>query len=349
MRIQRYSPADAGRWDEFVAREPGGTFCHLSGWMSVVDRVWGHPAESLIAVEGGEIVGVLPLFEVQSRFFARLFSRMLVSTPNAVYGGVVARNAEAREALLAAAVARAHSLDVDFLELREIDSPGGVSPEFLRQDLYVSFDHPILNDEEALMKSLPRDVRRMVRQGTKHGLTAVFGREELLDDFYAVYAASVHNLGTPVFPKRLFAEFLRQFPGASDLLVIRQGARVAGAVLSFYFRDTVMPYYGGAYTDFYGAGVNNFMYWSLMNGGGERGYTRFDFGRSKRGTGAYEFKRGWGMRETPLEYKYFLVRSRQAPNLNPLNPKYRLLVETWKRLPLSLTKLIGPRIVRNFP
>ncbi|MFN0086555.1 MAG: FemAB family XrtA/PEP-CTERM system-associated protein [Blastocatellia bacterium] len=349
MRIQRYSPADAGRWDEFVAREPEGTFCHLSGWMSVVERVWGHLPESLLALEGGEVVGVLPLFEVRSRWFTRWFARMLVSTPNAVYGGVVARNAEAREGLLEAAAARARGLGVDFLELREIDSPGGQSPAFLREDLYVSFDRPIPNDAQALMKSLPRDVRRMIRQGEKHELTAVFGREELLDDFYSVYAASVRNLGTPVFPKRLFAEFLRQFPGASDLLVVRQRGRAAGAVLSFYFRDTVMPYYGGAHADFHRAGVNNFMYWALMNRGLERGYSRFDFGRSKRGTGAYEFKRGWGMRERPLEYKYFLVRSRQAPNLNPLNPKYRLLVETWKRLPLSLTKLIGPRIVRNFP
>ncbi|MDX2029393.1 MAG: FemAB family PEP-CTERM system-associated protein [Blastocatellia bacterium] len=350
MRIERYSPADAGRWDAFVMGAPEATFCHLSGWMAVIERVWGHSAESLLAVEDGEVAGVLPLYEVRSPFFSRLFSRMLVSTPNAVYGGVVARNAEARERLLDAAADRARRLDVDFLELREIASPGGeASPAFVGQDLYVSFDHPISDDDQALMRSLPRDVRRMIRQGEKQGLTAVFGREELLDEFYEIYAASVRNLGTPVFPKRLFAEFLRQFPDASDLLIIRQGSRAAGAVMSFYFRDTVMPYYGGAHKEFFRTGVNNFMYWTLMRRGGERGHTRFDFGRSKRGTGACEFKRGWGMRETPLEYKYFLVRSRQAPNLNPLNPKYRLLVETWKRLPLSLTKLIGPRIVRNFP
>ena len=343
MEIRPYMPADAARWDALMAASPEATFCHLSDWQAVVERVWGHAPESLCAVENGELVGALPLFLVAGR----LFGRRLISTPNAVYGGVVARSDAVREALLAAAVARARQLAVEYLELREIG--GAAAPGFLPEELYVGFACSLPAEEAARWAQLPRDVRRMIRQGEKHGLTAVAGREELLDEFYGVYAASVRNLGTPVFPKRLFAELLAAFPGSSDLLVIRQGSRPAGAVLSFYFRETVYPYYGGAHRAFYRAGVNNFMYWALMNHAARRGCRRFDFGRSKRGTGACEFKRGWGMRETPLAYKYFLVRSRQAPNLNPLNPKYRLLVETWKRLPLSLTKWIGPRIVRNFP
>src|SRR5262249_37313006 len=192
-------------------------------------------------------------------------------------------------------------------------------------------------------------IRRMVRQALKHGMRSSLGREELLDDFYNVYATSVRNLGTPVFPKELFAEYLREFPESSDILIIRQGDRVAAGVLSFYFRNTVMPYYGGAYPEFYRMGVNNLMYWELMRRAGARGYTRFDFGRSKRNTGAYEFKRGWRMRERELPYKFFLVRSKKMPNLNPLNPKFKLMVEMWKRLPLQLTKLIGPKIVKHLP
>jgi FemAB-related protein (PEP-CTERM system-associated) len=347
FRVRPYGPADAAAWDAYVRRARPATFCHLSGWMRVVETTWRHETRSLLAErdgpDGKQIVGVLPLGHLRSR----LFGSMLVSTPNAVYGGAAADDDAVRRCLVEAAQSLAADLRVDHLELRDADGPA--LDGFLDQDLYVTFQTAISTDEDALMKSFPRDTRRMIRQGPKHGLESARGREELLDDFYEVYATSVRNLGTPVFPKRLFAAFLREFPDSSDILIVRHAGRVASAVLNFYFRDTVLPYYGGAYSEFNRMGVNNFMYWELMRSAAARGLTRFDFGRSKRGTGAYEFKRGWGMQEQPLAYRFFLVRARELPNLNPLNPKYRLMIETWKRLPLSVTKLIGPKVVRNLP
>ncbi|MBI1766320.1 MAG: FemAB family PEP-CTERM system-associated protein [Acidobacteria bacterium] len=354
LTIKTHNPADEterGRWDQYVKRSAQATFCHLSGWQRVIERTWQHRNHSLYAERGPEIVGVLPLFHVQSP----LFGSMLISSPNAVYGGVVADDAEAYEALLARARQLGAELQVDFLELRnppaaESDEPVFAEPGFELQDqLYVTFDHPITTDEEALLKTFPRDTRRMIRQGPKHNLTAELLRTEALDQFYNVYATSVRNLGTPVFPKRLFAEFLREFPEDCDILVIRQGEKVAGAVLSFYFRDTVMPYYAGAYAEFYRAGINNFMYAELMRQSAARGFTQFDFGRSKRGTGAYEFKRGWGMQERALPYQIHLVKAQQLPNLNPANPKFKLLIDLWKRLPLGLTKLLGPPLVKYLP
>lgn len=345
--INRYSSALAAEWDHYVRNSAGATFCHLAGWSRVIERTWRYRQYSLYAERAGSIVGVLPLFHVRSR----LFGSRLISTPNAVYGSAVGEDRETRRALIAEAKRLAIELEVDYLELRDWQALGGEAddPQLHSKDLYVAFDHPIMTDEEALMRSFPRDLRRMIRQGPKHGLSSELGREELLDDFYEVYATSVRNLGTPVFPRRLFAEFLREFPEASDILVIRQGARVAGAVLSFYFRDTVMPYYGGAYPEFYRAGVNNFMYWELMRRAAARGHRRFDFGRSKLGTGAYRFKRGWGMREQPLPYQFFLVRAREMPDLNPTNPRFELMIKAWKRLPLGVTKLVGPMIVKNLP
>ena len=339
------------RWDEYVKSAPAATFCHLSGWQRVIERTWQHRNYSLYAERSQEIVGVLPLFHVQSP----LFGAMLISTPNAVYGGVVADDAEAQQALLKRAQELGEELQVDFLELRNppaAQSPvtTHTDPRFQLQDqLYVSFDCPITTDEEVLLKTFPRDTRRMIRQGPKHNLTAASAGAEVLDQFYKVYATSLRNLGTPVFPKRLFAEFLREFPNDSDILVIRQGEKFAGAVLSFYFRETVLPYYAGAYAEFYRTGINNFMYGELMRQSAARGFTRFDFGRSKRGTGAYEFKRGWGMQEHVLPYQVRLIKARQLPNLNPTNPKFKLLIDVWKRLPLGLTKLIGPSIVKYLP
>lgn len=345
IAIKNCSDAGAAAWDGYVRRADHATFCHLSGWRRVIERTWRHQSHCLYAEREGRVAGILPLFRVA----VPLFGSMLVSTPNAVYGGAVADDDHVHDNLIEAAKSLAARLRVDYLELRDTRDGEAATSGFHRQNLYVTFDHPITPDEDALMKSFPRDIRRMIRQGARHGLTSEFGREESLDDFYEVYATSVRNLGTPVFPKRLFAEFLREFPGESDILVIRQDQRVAGAVMNFYFRDAVMPYYGGAYPEFYRAGVNNFMYWELMRAAARRGYTRFDFGRSKRGAGAYEFKRGWGMVETPLPYKFFLVGAKRAPELNPMNPKFKLMIETWKRLPLNLTKLIGPMIVKYLP
>ncbi|MGH9940611.1 MAG: FemAB family XrtA/PEP-CTERM system-associated protein [Blastocatellia bacterium] len=347
--IESYSNADAGKWDGFVRHAAGATFCHLSGWMRVVERVWRHQSHSIYAEKDNRVVGVLPLFHVANSPFGAQFGSRLVSTPNAVYGGVVADDEDVRAELIEAAKSLAESLGVDYLELRDLRESPLTAFGFRRQELYVAFDHPIAPDEDALMKSFPRDVRRMIRQGLKHGLSSQLGREELLDDFYDVYAASVRRLGTPVFPKRLFAGFLREFADASDILVIRRAGRVAGALMSFYFRGAVAPYYGGAYPEFHVAGVNNFMYWELMRSAARRGYSRFDFGRSKHGSGSYEFKRGWGMAETPLPYNFLLVRADRMPNLNPMNPKFKLLIETWKRLPLGFTKLIGPMIVKYLP
>jgi len=355
LTINPYAPADSARWDQFVMRCPAGTFCHLSGWQRVVGRTWGYRQHSLCAERDGEIVGVLPLFHIRGRWFESLFGSLfgstLLSTPNAVYGGAVAADGEAHQALIASARALAAGLTVDYLELRDagLNLGGPADAGCHRRDLYVTFERPLPADEDELLKSFPRDVRRMIRQGEKYGLRAEFGREELLDEFYEVYAASVRRLGTPVFPKTLFASFLREFPAASDILLVRQKGRVAAGVLSFYFRDTVMPYYGGAHRAFHPAGVNNFMYWELMRQSARRGFTRFDFGRSKLGTGACEFKRGWRMVERPLPYQLFPIRADGVPNLNPTNPKFRLMIEVWKRLPLGLTKVLGPKIVRNFP
>jgi len=345
--IKSWPSADCPEWSAYASTAPDATFCHTPGWARVVERTWRHRAHHLYAERNGTIVGVLPLFHVRSR----LFGSVLVSSPNAVYGGPIADDLEARRQLVAEAKRLAVRLKVGHLELRSrvYEDEQASDPELRTKDLYVTFEHPIGTDDDAMMRTFPRDLRRMVRVGSKNGLTSTVGRAEFLDDFYDVYAASVRHLGTPVFPKRLFEGFLREFPDACDILVVRQNDAVLGAVMSFYFRETVLPYYGGAYADAYRTGVNNFMYWELMRSAANRGFTRFDFGRSKQGTGAYHFKRGWGMHERPLPYTYYLVRAKEMPNLNPTNPKFDAVIKLWKRLPLPLTKSLGPLIVRNLP
>jgi FemAB-related protein (PEP-CTERM system-associated) len=332
-------------WDSYVQRAPQGTLFHLSGWSNAVRRTFGHTPAHLRAERDGKTVGVLPLFHVKSP----LFGSMLVSTPNAVYGGVVADDAEANDALIQAAKQKATASGVKYLELRNVDDHAALDPELARKDLYVTFDQPIGPDENEMLKRWPSDIRRMIKLGVKHGFTVETGRHALLEEFYQAYASSVRALGTPVFSRRLFVELLDAFPTASDIMVIRRGGQVAGAVMSFYFRGTVLPYYAGAYAEFYRHGINNFMYWELMRHAARWGCTSFDFGRSKLGTGACAFKRGWRMNERALPYRYFLVRAKELPNLNPTNPRFRVFIRAWKRLPLNVTMKLGPMIVRHLP
>jgi FemAB-related protein (PEP-CTERM system-associated) len=337
--------AEEPAWDDYVQRSPDGTLFHLSSWSRAVGRTFRHAPAHLRAERGGTTVGVLPLFHVKSR----LFGSMLVSTPNAVYGGSIADDPDAHRALIAAAKQKAADAKVDYLELRHLTDVESDDRELRTKELYVAFDQPIDGDEDAMLRRWPSDLRRMIRVGAKYGFECEVGRTELLDDFYQCYATSVRALGTPVFPKRLFAELLDAFPSASDILVLRHEGRVAAAVLSFYFGDAVLPYYAGAYAEFYRGGVNNFMYWQLIRHAVGRGCTRFDFGRSKVGTGACAFKRGWRMRERALPYRYYLVRAREVPNLNPTNPRFAFFIRAWKRLPLRVTTSLGPLVVRHLP
>ncbi len=280
-----------------------------------------------------------------------LLGSTLVSLPNAVYGGVAANDPAIGQALIDEAKRLATKLRVKHLELRHDvqASAGSDDPDLKGKELYVAFDCPISTNDESLMKTFPPDLRRMIRIGVKNELTTEFGREALLDEFYDAYAASVHRLGSPVFPKRLFAACLKSYGDECDIMMIRKDGRVAGTVLSFYFRDTVFPYYSGSYPEFNRAGINNFMYWELMRSAARRGFTKFDFGRSKRGTGAYDFKRGWRMTERALPYKYFLVTAKAVPDVNPLNPKLQPFVNLWKRVPPSVAKFLGPIVVRHLP
>jgi FemAB-related protein (PEP-CTERM system-associated) len=346
IAIRPFDASAAPRWDAYLRQASGGTICHLTGWSSVIERVWSHQPYSIYAEQAGAVVGILPLFQLQSR----IFGSMLVSTPAAIYGGVVADHLAARRALLAEAQRLAERLAVDYLELRN-SQPDGASEAagFLQKDLYVTFERPLPADETTLLASLPKKIRYAIRQARRSGLSSQLGREALLDQFYDVFAANMRNLGTPVYPKRFFAELLRAFPDHTDIMLVRLNGRVAGATMNFYFDGTVLPYYGCAYAALHHTGLTAFMYFELMRRAAERGYTHFDFGRSKRGSGSWAYKRGWKMTERPLPYQFYLVRATRLPGLDPTNPRFKPLIELWKRLPLRLTKLLGPPLIRNIP
>jgi FemAB-related protein (PEP-CTERM system-associated) len=321
-----------------------GTIFHKLVWKRIIESAFRYSSCYLLAEEDDQICGVLPLFHVRLLFAGNT----LISSPFAVYGGILAVNDAAGKALLDACRKYARDWSADYIELRQLTDCK--SPELQTHDsLYFTFVKPIHASPELNFNALPKEARRMVRKAGKFDLTARFVDQDGLDDFYEIYAASVRHLGTPVFSKRLFANCLREMKKNADLLLIYHQNQPIAGVLSFYYRNMVMPYYGGSLPDKNDFAPNNFMYWQLMKHAGERGYTCFDFGRSKSATGAFDFKRHMGFKPVPLTYQYCMLNGGSLPNNNPTNPKFRLAINMWRHMPLSLTKLLGPKLVRQFP
>ncbi len=336
--VRPLADVDRARWDAFVAKHPDATFFHRAGWKRVIEDAFGHRTHFLLAERAGDIVGVLPLAEIRSR----LFGHSLGALPFCAYGGLLADDADAGCALDAAAQALAVRLGVGALEYRNRTAQHADWPT---KDLYVTFRKAIEPEVEANLNAIPRKQRAMVRKGIKAGLKGEI--DAGIGRFFDAYSTSVHRLGTPVFPRRYFQLLQDEFGDDCEVLTIVREGEVIASVMSFYFRDEVLPYYGGGTDAARAVAGNDFMYWELMRRACERGFRVFDFGRSKRGTGSFDFKKNWGFEATPLHYEYFLVRDREVPEINPLNPKYRLFIEAWKKMPRPLANAIGPYIVRN--
>ena len=338
MEIKTLDDSAKERWDSFVEAQPEATFFHKSGWREVIENALGHAAYFLYAEQNGEILGVLPLGHVKSL----LFGNALVSTPFCVYGGVVSANEQARIALEAYACDLARELRVDHLELR--NKLPGTSGRPVK-NLYVTFRKNLDPDAERNLLKIPRKQRAMVRKGISAGLTSVV--DVGINRFYDAYAESVRNLGTPVFGKKLFQVLRDVFGQDCEILSVEHEGRVVSSVMSFYFRDEVLPYYGGGTTEARDLYANDFMYWEVMRRAVGRSVRVFDYGRSKVGTGSYRFKTHWGFEPTPLHYEYELIGTDHMPDVNPLNPKYQLFIAAWKRLPLPVSKLVGPFLAKN--
>ena len=340
LRIQTLTAENAGAWDRFVRATPEATMFHLSGWKRVIEEAFGHATYFTFAEQDGAVVGVLPLAHMKSL----LFGDALVSTPFCVYGGPVAVTPEANNALIEHAQDLLRSLGTPSLEFRHLHPPGQGWPE--RGALYTTFRKAMSGQPEADMAAIPRKQRAMVRKGIQNGLTSISDHDT--DRLHAIYAQSVHKLGTPVFPRRYFRLLGEVFRAESDVVTILHEDQPIAAVLTFHFRDEVLPYYGGGTRAARAVAGNDFMYWEVMRrAGSERGARIFDFGRSKTGTGAYAFKQHWGFTPQTLHYAYQLRPGARLAEHNPTNPKYKLMISAWRRLPLRLANLLGPPIVRG--
>lgn len=334
LRVRAATEADDATIQAFVLGHPDAELFHLPQWSAAVERGCGQRSHYLVAEDrAGSVAGILPLSAIKSP----LFGSALVSSGFGVGGGIIGTD-EATEALAQAALALAGESGCPTVELR-----GGRIPFGWQrcEDIYAGFVRDLPFEEEAILAAIPRKQRAEVRRAQGFGLEVSTARD--LAAHYRVYAESVRNLGTPVFPRALFEKMLEAFGDQADILTISKDGKPIASVLSFYFKGTVLPYWGGGTAAARRWRANELLYFELMRHAAARGCTRFDFGRSKYGTGAFAYKKNWGF--TPQS----LVYAVQGPKreTNPLDPRYRLKIALWQKLPLWLANRLGPPIAKG--
>jgi len=333
---------DFSRWDKFVRSNEEGTFCHLSGWKTVIEKGAGQACPYLIAKNGGVIVGVLPL-TIKRHF---LFGKALISNMFCVYGGALGNDESVIDALYEHAWKMAEESGLPELEIRGDVANHTKSIDWVSTSDSATFGITLAETAEEQLLAIPRKQRAVIRKSLKNGLTTDWNGS--LDIFYDLYAQSVLSLGTPVFPKSLFEELKSTFGDSVQIQITKtkEGQPVA-SLMSFYFEGTVMPYYAGGTPAVRRLAAHDFMYYNLMLNAKERGCTQFDFGRSKVDSGPYKFKKNWGFTPTVLPYYTRLMLGSEKPNLSQQSGPYATLSKVWKKLPLKVSKVIGPPLARH--
>ena len=336
------SEEDKELWQQFVQGHASSTNYHRWGWRQVIENSFGWKTHYWMAEDGGKISGVLPLVWQKSW----LFGSFLTSLPFLNCGGVVADNKSAKVALVQEAIALAERLDARHLEMRHRYDPQLGLPTRTNK---VSVVKPVELHEEKMWASLPHKVRTDVRKATKAGFTATFGSQELLDEFYRVFAVNMRDLGTPVYSRRFFQEILRVFPADTHICILRHQREPVAASLLTGFRDTLEACWSSSLYRYISMKPNMLLYLKILCFAGQRGYRLFDFGRSSVGSGTHRFKMQWGAQEIPLYWVYWVPEGASLPQLNPENPRYRFAIRLWQKLPVQLAKWVGPPIVKRLP
>ena len=339
VAVSLASDTDRTAWDDYARVQPGGTGYHQWEWGSVFKRAFGHQPVYLVARRGDAIAGVLPLVEMRSVLFGRLMS----SLPFVNYGGVVADSPAVTGALVRGAIALARERGARHLELRHTTRQVDDAP--CRQHK-VSMHLPL---SAGMWERFDRKVRNQIRKAEKSGLTAERGGAERLDDFYPVFARNMRDLGTPVYARRFFDEILRAFPTQARVLVVRLGATPVAAAVTFQARGMLEVPWASSLREHNSLCPNHLLYWTAIQSALEDDCRVLDFGRSTPNEGTFHFKRQWGAQPVPLYWEYPWLDRGAIPDQSPTNPKFRAAIAVWKRCPVWLTRMVGPRIVKAIP
>ncbi len=343
MKVSTIEAIGESRWNAYVDNCEQASVYHLSGWKSIISKAFNGRCLYFAAIsETGDVSGVLPLVHFKNR----LFGNFLVSMPYFNHAGLLSNNAEAEEALLSHVIHVAQGLDVSHLELREFHPRHG---EWQYKDEKVLMLLDLPSDPDVLWKSIGSKRRSQVKRPEREGASVSTGGLELLDDFYAVFSRNMRDLGTPVYARALFAEILKNFPSDTFIVVIYLNKTPVAAAFLIGHRKTIEIPWASSLREYNRLGTNMKLYWEVLKFSISQGYKIFDFGRSTIDGPTYKFKKQWGSQPKQCFWNYWLAEGNELPQLNPNNPKYKMAIAGWKRLPLVVANSLGPHIVKHLP
>lgn len=336
---------DAGyqsAWNEFVDRHPGCSVYHRYEFRSIIERAFGHHCVYLAATtEQGECLGVLPATQLNSK----LFGNYLVSVPFFNYGGAIAVNESIEQALQNALQEKAVQLEAEHVEYRDTKPRAGMPQKTDKNALVLALP----NSADTLWEDIGTKVRAQIKKADEHNLSFHTGKHELLDDYYKVFAQNMRDLGTPVYSKSFFKEILDHEQIQSTLIVVKKNQTPVSCAFLIHYKDTMEIPWASTIQAANQYNANMFMYWHILRYAINQKAAFFDFGRSSVDAGTFKFKLQWGAKPVPLIWNYWLKDREELPELNPNNPKYKLAISLWQKMPVWLTKLIGPHLVKNLP
>lgn len=356
VQVRALDPDHEPIWNRYVDWHPGATLFHTLLWRDAVRDGFGHRSHYAGAWRGERLVGLFPLMSVASR----LAGKILVSVPYGVYGGTLADDDEAHAALLHHAQSLADETEAQWLDIRSVEPQWPDLPVVRR---YVTFRKHLPADPAEVLTDLPRKARAAARHAReRYGLTVEFG-DAPLNTVWLLYSQSMRRLASLNYPLDFFRRLVeRTSPaqvGKMDehgcrvrhlVQLVRYEGRPVAGLLSFIYRDTLMPYFAGCDARYEKMHPNNFLYLTAMEQAVRLGCRVFDFGRSRvDNTGPYNFKRFQGFEPTPLHYQYYVPSRGRAPDLHPAHPKLRLVRQIWPKLPLGVTRPLGAWLAKSIP
>ena len=342
LHVEMLTDAGAADWEAFVARHPHATIFHSLRWRRVVRATCGHDDYYLVARRNGQVSGILPLMCVRSL----IFGTTLISVSFGVYGGIVADDRAAAEALAERARTLAREVGAKYVELRHLHRP----LEGLESSrIYSTFIADVPTELPKCLERIPRKARAEVRHAVAKGNLEWLCEGVTVEHLHSLFALNKRSLGSPIFPSSLFWHAHNEFRDSAVLHGVRLDGQIATAVLSFVWKGVVMPYYSGALPGADRHSASNFMYWKLMEWACERKLEKFDFGRSRQGTGAFSFKKHQGFEPTQLSYDYILNTAEAIPSLNPSNPRFDHVKKVFATMPLWAAKKVGSWLAKRAP
>lgn len=330
-------------WNEFVMNHPESSFYHRAEWRDIITRAFDLRSFYLYTTDAnGTVDGILPMVLSKSR----LFGTYLTSIPFFNYGGILANNRETAQALFDAAAKVAEREHASYVELRHRNPVlTGVPTKTHKVRMILE----LKKDPAALWDGFKSKLRSQIKRAQREDMTARIGGQELVDDFYAVFSTNMRDLGTPVWTKKLFQNILDTFPGQAKICMIYYKNQPVAAGFLHGFKEVLEIPSASSLKKYNNVSPNMLLYWNVLEFACREGYLYFDFGRSSPDSGTYRFKEQWGSVPETLHWQYWLAGGQELPQINPQNPKYRLAIALWQKLPLPVANIVGPLLSRNLP